>query len=168
MDGPRALGARAEDGTAQYLTFRLGDEEYGVDILSVQEIKGWTAVTPVPNAPAHVRGVMNLRGTVVPVFDLRLKFGMPQREHDRFTVIIVVHVGARVVGLVVDAVSDVLDLPRTGVEPTPDLGREVDTSLLLGLARSQERLITLLAVEQVVGAEGVVHLPSDAPHQKAA
>lgn len=142
----------ADDG-GQFLTFTLGGEEYGVEILRVQEIKGLTAVTPIPNAPAFVKGVMNLRGTVVPVFDLRIKFGMPSKEYDRFTVIVVVNVGPRVVGLVVDAVSDVLDLARRAIDTTPDLGVSVDTSMLQGIARNGERLITLLDVDRVVGAE---------------
>lgn len=137
----------------QFLTFALGDQEYGVEILRVQEIKGFSSVTPIPNAPPYVKGVMNLRGTVVPVFDLRLKFGMSSREYDRFTVIVVVNVGARVVGLIVDAVSDVLDVAREAIEATPDLGNSVDTSMLRGIARNGDRLITLLDIDRVIGAE---------------
>ena len=143
----------------QFLTFRLSGEEYGVDILRVQEIKGYTAITPIPNAPAYVRGVMNLRGTVVPVFDLRCKFGMESHEYDRFTVIVVVNVGARVVGLVVDAVSDVLDFLPGCIEPAPDLGASVDTTVIRGIARHEEQLITLLDIDQVVGAD--VHASED-------
>lgn len=142
-----------EHAVRQYLTFALGGEEYGVDILRVQEIKGYSAVTPIPNAPAYVKGVMNLRGTVVPVFDLRLKFGMDAREFDRFTVIVVVNVDTRVVGLVVDGVSDVLDFSADAVEPAPDLGASVDTSLIQGIARNQDRLITLLDIDPIVGAD---------------
>ena len=141
------------EGSAQFLTFTLGGEEYGVEILRVQEIKGFTAVTPIPNAPAFVKGVMNLRGTVVPVFDLRLKFGMPPKEYDRFTVIVVVNVAARVVGLVVDAVSDVLDIAHRAIDTSPDLGASVDTSILQGIARNDDRLITLLDIDRVVGAD---------------
>lgn len=141
-----AIGA----GQAQYLTFTLGGEEYGVEILRVQEIKGYSTVTPIPNAPAWVKGVMNLRGTVVPVFDMRLKFGMEVREYDRFTVIVVVNVGPRVVGLIVDSVSDVLDIANQSVEPPPDLGVTVDTSVIQGIARNGDRLITLLDIDRVV------------------
>jgi len=144
-----ALGANA-----QHLTFTLGGEEYGVDILRVQEIKGFSSVTSIPNAPPWVKGVMNLRGTVVPVFDMRSKFGMEVRAYDRFTVIVVVNVGTRVVGLIVDAVSDVLDIERDAIEPVPDLGAAIDTSVIHGIARQGDRLITLLDIDRVVGIEG--------------
>jgi purine-binding chemotaxis protein CheW len=145
----RAAGDAA-DGSAQYLTFTLGGEDYAVDILRVQEIKGYSSVTSIPNAPAYVKGVMNLRGTVVPVFDMRLKFGMDPCAYDRFTVIVVVNVGERVVGLIVDSVSDVLDIAASAIEPTPDLGSAVDTRVLQGIARINERLVTLLDIDAVV------------------
>lgn len=135
----------------QFLTFRLGQEEYGIEILKVQEIKGYTAITPIPNSPPHVKGVMNLRGSVVPVVDLRVRFGMPSEEFTKFTVIIVVKVGARVVGLVVDAVSDVLDINSSQIEPAPDLGQGVDVSFLTGMAHAGDRLVELLEVERVAG-----------------
>lgn len=155
MHGPtlNPSSLRADDVPRQCLTFVLAKEEYGIDILRVQEIKGFTSVTPLPNTPAHIRGVMNLRGTVVPVLDLRLRFGMPEHEYDQFTVIIVVTVGTRVVGLVVDAVSDVLDIQDTGVDAPPELGAGVDTSFLRGVVRSGDRLVMLLAIDQVVGLE---------------
>jgi purine-binding chemotaxis protein CheW len=139
----------------QYLTFALGGEEYGIEILKVQEIKGFSAITPVPNMPPHLKGVMNLRGTVVPVVDLRSRFGMPVTAYDRFTVIIVVRVGSRVVGLVVDAVSDVLDVADSDLEAPPELGAGVDTSFLTGLAKGGERLVLLLNIDQVVGADSL-------------
>jgi purine-binding chemotaxis protein CheW len=142
--------ADGADGSAQYLTFTLGGEEYAVDILRVQEIKGYSSVTSIPNAPAYVKGVMNLRGTVVPVFDMRLKFGMEPRAYDRFTVIVVVNVGSRVVGLIVDSVSDVLDIAASSIEPTPDLGADVDTRVMQGIARTNDRLVTLLDIDAVV------------------
>ncbi len=141
----------AADG-GQFLTFRLAGEDYGVEILRVQEIKGYTRVTPLPNAPPGVRGVMNLRGTVVPVLDLRTRFGMPGVEPDRFTVVVVVTVGPKVAGLVVDAVSDVLDVAPADVVPPPDLGAGVDASLLTGMARAGDRLVTLLNIDRLVGA----------------
>lgn len=163
--GESNSGVDPAGGGRQFLTFTLGGEDYGVEILRVQEIRGFTAVTPVPNSPAYVRGVMNLRGTVVPVFDLRLKFGMPSKEYDRFTVIVVVNVGARVVGLVVDAVSDVLDIAHASIDTSPDLGGEVDTAILQGIARSGDRLVTLLDIDRVVGPE-TAHVP--APQAAAA
>ncbi len=101
--------------SSQFLTFLLGTEQYGVEILKVQEIRGYSAVTPIPNTPAFIRGIINLRGTVVPVIDLRARFAMDTAVSDRFTVIIMVTLGPKVVGLVVDAVSDVLDVPAADV-----------------------------------------------------
>jgi purine-binding chemotaxis protein CheW len=142
----------AADGH-QFLTFRLADEEYGLDILRVQEIKGHSRITPLPNTPPEVKGVMNLRGTVVPIMDLRTRFGLRETEYDRFTVIIVVTVGAKVVGLIVDAVSDVLNVGPKEVVPAPDLGAGVDTSFMTGIARTGERLVTLLNVDRIVGRD---------------
>ena len=136
---------------SQFLTFRLQDEEYGLEILHVQEIKGYSKVTPLLNTPPEVKGVMNLRGTVVPIIDLRTRFGLHESEYTRFTVIIVVNVGAKIVGLVVDAVSDVLNVTTKEVVPTPDLGDGVDTSFMTGMARTGERLVTLLNVDRLVG-----------------
>lgn len=136
---------------SQFLTFVVGDENYAIDIASVQEIKGYSAITAIPNAPPYVRGVMNLRGTVIPVVDLRTRFGMPAPTYTKFTVIIVVNVGERIYGLVVDAVSDVLDLAGHALEPPPTLGTALDTSFMTGIARSGDRLITVLQVDRTLG-----------------
>ncbi len=154
MEGIASAGAAAATADAhQYLTFTLGREEYGIEILRVQEIKGYSAITPIPNTPAFIKGVMNLRGTVIPVVDLRAKFGMSEAEYNRFTVVIVVNVGQRIVGLVVDAVSDVLEVAPTELVPPPEMGREVDTSFLTGMAKSTDHLISLLAIDRVVGMD---------------
>lgn len=137
----------------QFLTFTLQSEEYGIEILRVQEIKGFSRITPIPNAPRYVKGVLNLRGAVVPVVDLRCKFGMPETEYNQFTVIIVVTVGKRIVGLVVDAVSDVLNIGRKDVDPPPELGAGVDTSFLTGMAKSGDKLIALLNIDRLLGHE---------------
>jgi purine-binding chemotaxis protein CheW len=142
----------AADGS-QFLTFRLEEEEYGLEILRVQEIKGYSRITPMPNTPPEVKGVMNLRGTVVPIIDLRTRFGLRASEYTRFTVIIVVTVGSKVVGLVVDAVSDVLNVSAREMVRAPDLGTGVDTSFMTGLARTGERLVTLLNVDRLVGRD---------------
>jgi purine-binding chemotaxis protein CheW len=141
----------ATDGS-QYLTFRLAEEEYGVEILKVQEIKGYSAVTPIPNMPAYLKGVMNLRGTIVPVVDLRSKFTMAETDYNQFTVIIVVKVGAKVMGLVVDAVSDVLNIPKADVQPTPDFGSQVDARYINGMAKAGEKLVVLLDIDRVLGS----------------
>jgi purine-binding chemotaxis protein CheW len=122
-----------------------------LEILRVQEIKGYSKVTPLPNTPPEVKGVMNLRGAVVPIIDLRIRFGLRVTEYTRFTVIIVVNVGAKVVGLVVDAVSDVLNVAAKEMVPTPDLGAGVDTSFLTGIARTGDRLVSLLNIDRLVG-----------------
>jgi len=144
---PRAAG---ESGT-QYLTFRVDAEEYALDILRVQEIRGYSAITAIPNAPPHVKGVINLRGTVIPVVGLRERFGMPPVEYDKFTVIVVVTIGTRVIGVVVDAVTDVLNLRREDIEPPPDLGGGVDTSFVTGMAKGGDRLLIVLDMDRVAG-----------------
>ena len=137
----------------QYLTFRLGEGEYGVPILDVQEIKGQPMITPIPNAPPHLPGVMNLRGMIAPVVDLRVKFSLPDAGYDRFTVIILVSVGAKLVGMVVDAVSDVVDLAEAEIQAVPDFGAQVDVGFVSGLAHVGERLLVLLDVGKLLGGD---------------
>lgn len=136
----------------QYMTFRLGEQLYGIDILAVQEIRRYSPPTALPDVPSHVRGVVNLRGAVVPVFDLRLRFGMPDAI-GRLTVIIVVVVNEQSVGLVVDEVTAVLRLAEGGLRPTPGLNQRIDTSFIVGLAPKEEGLVTILDVERLVGGE---------------
>ena len=142
----------ATDGS-QYLTFTLGTEEYGVEILKVQEIKGYSAITPIPNTPSYVKGVMNLRGAIIPIADLRAKLAMSEAAYNQFTVIIVVRVGAKTVGVVVDAVSDVLNIPTKDIQPTPDFGAQVDARFISGLAKAGERLVVLLDIDKILGGE---------------
>ena len=144
----------ATDGN-QFLTFTLGTEEYGVEILKVQEIKGYSAITPIPNTPAYVKGVMNLRGAIIPIVDLRAKLAMAETAYNQFTVIIVVRVGAKTVGVVVDAVSDVLNIPTKDIQPTPDFGAQVDARFISGLAKASERLVVLLDIDKVLGGDAV-------------
>lgn len=134
----------------QFLTFSLGAEEYGVDILKVQEIKGYAPATPIPNTPSFIKGVMNLRGTIIPVVDLRRKLSMDDAEYNQFTVIIVVKVAAKVVGLVVDSVSDVLNIPNADVQDSPDLGGHVDVRFVSGMAKVNDKLVMLLDIEKVL------------------
>ncbi len=142
------MGLSSDGG--QYLTFTLGEEHYGMDILRVQEIKGYTAVTRIPNTPAFIKGVLNLRGTIVPIVDLRTKFGMEQAEYTMFTVIVVVVVRDRVMGIIVDAVSDVLNFAKQDVQAPPEFGCRVDMTFVSRIARSGERLITLLDIDRVL------------------
>jgi len=143
-------GATGATDGAQYLTFALGDEEYGVAILNVQEIKGYAPVTPIPNTPPWVRGVMNLRGTIVPVIDLRLRLGMPAADYGPFTVIVVLAVGGKVVGAIVDAVSDVLSIPDGQVQQPPDLGVAIDVRFVGGIAQAGDKLVILLDAETLL------------------
>jgi purine-binding chemotaxis protein CheW len=146
----------ARDGN-QYLTFPLGPEEYGVEILKVQEIRGYSPITPIPNTPPHIKGVMNLRGVIIPVVDLRRKLAMPSADYNAFTVIIVVTVGTKVMGLIVDGVSDVLNIAAADIQPTPDFGGQVDARFIDGLARAGDKLVVLLDIERVLGEdEGTV------------
>lgn len=139
----------ATDGS-QFLTFNLGEELYGVDILRVQEIKGYTTVTKIPNTPSHIKGVLNLRGTIVPIVELRTKFGMPTIEYTTFTVIIVVVVRDKVMGLVVDSVSDVLNIDKKDIQPPPQFGAKVDVGFMNGIGKSNDKLIALLDIDRLL------------------
>ena len=137
------------DGS-QFLTFQLGEELYGVDILRVQEIKGYTAVTKIPNTPAHIKGVLNLRGTIVPIVELRTKLGMETIDYTMFTVMIVVVVREKIMGLVVDAVSDVLNIDKKDIQPAPQFGASVDVSFLNGIGKSGDKLVALLDMDRLL------------------
>ncbi len=134
----------------QFLTFQLGEELYGVDILRVQEIKGYTAVTRIPNTPDYIKGVLNLRGTIVPIIELRTKFSMPHVDYTAFTVIVVVVVRDKVMGLVVDAVSDVLDIDKKDIQPPPTFGAKVDVSFLSGIGKTGEKLVAILDIDRLL------------------
>jgi purine-binding chemotaxis protein CheW len=142
----------------QYLTFNLADEYYGVDILKVQEIKGYTTVTRIPNTPNYLKGVLNLRGTIVPIVDLRMKFGMGTTDPTPFTVMVVVNVRNRIMGFMVDAVSDVLDLNAKNIQPPPELGSAVDITFVAGIGNSNDRLVTLLDIDRVLTEEEVTEV----------
>ena len=138
----------------QYLTFFMAEEEYGVDILCVQEIRGWESATPLPNAPKHIKGVINLRGTIVPIVDLRQCFGMQGIEYSAVTVVIVLKVqhqrGSRVMGIVVDAVSDVYTLTEEEMRAAPDLGDDAEKNSIRGLATVNNRMVILLNIDQLL------------------
>ncbi len=142
------------DGS-QFLTFNLGEELYGVDILRVQEIKGYTTVTKIPNTPSHIKGVLNLRGTIVPIIELRTKFGMPTIEYTAFTVIIVVVVRDKVMGLVVDSVSDVLNIDKNDIQVPPQFGAKVDVSFLNGIGKSGDKLVALLDMDRLLSEDEI-------------
>jgi len=144
--------AATRETTREVLVFVLGGEEYCVDILKVQEIRGYEKVTPIPAAPAYLKGVVNLRGVIVPVIDLRMKFGMAEPRYDAFTVVIVLRIAGRDVGAVVDGVSDVLQLAASEVKPAPSLGSVVDASFIAGLATQSGRMILILDIEKLLSS----------------
>jgi len=159
----RAAGATVE--TAQFITFTIGAEEYGIDIMVIREIKGWSETTPIPKAPQHMRGVINLRGVIVPIFDLRARFGMGLTDPTRMHVVIIVDAGARTVGLLVDAVSDIIAVEPGAVRPVPDLGLAADDSLLQGLVPLDDRMVTLVSLDGLFGGRNA---PTEAVEAAAA
>jgi purine-binding chemotaxis protein CheW len=142
--------AGSEALQSQYLTVNLAREEYGIDILAVREIRGWTPVPRIPQSPPYLLGVLNLRGAIVPVLDLRLRFGLEREEYGATTVTVVVTVQDRLFGVVVDAVSDVLDVQPDQLRPVPDMGTAVDTEYLKGLTAVEERMVLLLDVDSLL------------------
>ncbi|PHS29365.1 MAG: chemotaxis protein CheW [Methylophaga sp.] len=147
-----------DDGTEQYLTFLLGEEEYGVEILRVQEIKGWESVTHIPNTPEYLCGVLNLRGTIVPVVDLRLRFEMPARAYTPTTVVVVLKVGEgiqRTVGVVVDGVSDAHNILPADIKATPDFGITVSTEFIKGLVSIGSNMMMILNIDKLLHIEAL-------------
>ena len=143
----------AQSGThAEYLTFRLGAEEYGIDILRVQEIRSYEEPTRIANAPHFIKGVVNLRGVIVPVVDLRMKLGCEKVEYNGFTVVIVLNVHGRVVGAVVDSVSDVIELGGEQIRPAPEMNTSVDTTFITGIASVAERMLILMDIEALMSS----------------
>ena len=140
----------AATGAREYLTFRLGQEEYGIDILKVQEIRGYESPTRIANAPEFIKGVVNLRGTIVPIVDMRLKFHCAQAEYNSFTVVIILNLRNRVVGIVVDSVSDVMELSADSVRAAPDIESAIDNGCILGLGSVGERMLILLDIEKLM------------------
>ena len=138
----------------QYLTFMMDNEEYGIEILSVQEIRGWEAMTQIPNSPDYVKGVINLRGTVIPVIDLRLRFQLQKIEYSELTVVIIVKVilgdNEKVMGIVVDAVSDVYNLDKEAYTKAPDIGDVTNKSFIEGLVNVTDKMVVLLNLEKIL------------------
>ena len=140
--------------TIQVVSFKLGSEEYGVDIAQVQEINRMVAVTHVPRAPQFMEGVINLRGQLIPIIDLRTRFAMPRTEHTKNTRIVVTEIGSKRVGMVVDSVSEVLRLPVEQIEAAPEMITGVDTEYIRGVGKIEDRLIILLDLARIIsGAE---------------
>ncbi len=142
--------AQVAQSGGEYLTFTLGREEYGIEILKVQEIRGYEAVTKIANAPEYIKGVVNLRGTIVPIVDMRIKFNLGEVEYNQFTVVIILNVADRVVGMVVDGVSDVLTLTAEQMKPAPDFSATFDTEYITGLGAVDERMLILVDIEKLM------------------
>ena len=135
---------------SEYLTFTLGDEEYAIDILKVQEIRGYEPPTLIANAPKFIKGVINLRGVIVPIVDLRIKFGLGKIDYTPFTVVIILNIAERVIGAVVDSVSDVIMLTRTQIRPAPDFSGSFDTKYIVGLATLERCMVIVTDIERLM------------------
>src|SRR5471032_2026509 len=136
----------------EYLAFTLGSEEYGIDILKVQEIRGYEAVTRIANAPDFIKGVINLRGIIIPVVDMRIKFNLGTPVYDQFTVVIILNIAGRIVGMVVDSVSDVTTLTPEQVKPAPELGTAFSTDYMIGLGTIDERMLILVDIDKLMSS----------------
>lgn len=143
----------SSEPTQEFLTFTLGLEEYAIDILRVQEIRGYDQVTAIANSPAFIKGVINLRGAIVPIIDLRIKFNLSTVTYDQFTVVIILNVMKRIIGVVVDSVSDVIALDHGAIKPPPEFGSTFNTEYLMGLASVDERMLILVDIEKLMSSD---------------
>ena len=150
--------AVAEGPREEFLSFRLGAEEYGVDILKVQEIRSYDTVTRLPEAPEYIKGVINLRGTIVPVVDMRLKLKLGSAEFDNQTVMIILNVADKVIGMVVDGVSDVITLAASQIRPPPEFSGDMDTRYITGLGAVEDRMLILVDIERLMTASDLAVL----------
>lgn len=139
----------SENSIRQFISFTIGEEEYGVDIMAIREIKGWTATTELPNTPAYMRGVINLRGAIVPILDLRARFNGGHTDTTARHVIIVVAVGTRVAGILVDAVADIIAVSSDAIQPVPQLDKVAGSGFLTGLVNVEGRMVALLDLDHV-------------------
>jgi purine-binding chemotaxis protein CheW len=137
----------------EYLTFVLGDEQYGIEILKVQEIRGYDSVTQIANTPPFIKGVVNLRGKIVPIVDLRIKFNLGKVDYDEFTVVIILNLAGRIVGIVVDGVSDVKALKEEQLREVPSLVTSIDTKYIVGLATVEEHMLILVDIERLMSSQ---------------
>ena len=151
--GAAALSSATAGGPLEFLSFTLGEEEYGIDIQKVQELRGYDAVTRIANAPEFIKGVVNLRGIIVPIIDMRIKFKLGEPTYDQFTVVIVLNIGGRVVGMVVDSVSDVITLTGEQIKPAPEMGSVLDADYLIGLGTLEERMLILVDIDRLMSSE---------------
>jgi purine-binding chemotaxis protein CheW len=145
--------ANIADNTGnEFLAFTLGKEEYGIHILKVQELRGYETVTRIANAPEFVKGVVNLRGIIVPIVDMRIKFNLGEPTYDQFTVVIILNIAGRVVGMVVDSVSDVITLTADQIKPAPDMGTAFNSNYLIGLGTLEDRMLILVDIDRLMSS----------------
>lgn len=145
-----SMQSSGEGARNEFLAFTLGQEEYGIDILRVQELRGYETVTRIANAPAFIKGVVNLRGTIIPVVDMRIKFNLGTPTYDQFTVVIILNIAGRILGMVVDSVSDVMTLSPEQVKPAPEIITAFDTEYLIGLGSIDERMLILVDIDKLM------------------
>ncbi|WP_035627446.1 chemotaxis protein CheW [Herminiimonas sp. CN] len=169
MNGVQSDGAIARNGSAgqpvlEFLAFTLGQEEYGIDILKVQEIRGYETVTAIANAPEFIKGVVNLRGIIVPIVDMRIRFNLGVPRYDQFTVVIILNIGGRIMGIVVDSVSDVTTLKPEQIKPAPQMGTAFEADYLLGLGTLDERMLILVDIDKLMSSAdmGLIEQTADA------
>jgi purine-binding chemotaxis protein CheW len=151
----------AESASREYLTFTLGSEEYGMDILKVQEIRGYDSVTHIANSPDFMKGVINLRGVIVPIIDMRIKFNLGTVVYDEFTVVIIMKVLGRVIGMVVDGVSDVVTLSLDQIKPAPEFGSSINAEYITGIGTVNEQMLILTDIERLLGSDDMQLMASD-------
>ncbi len=152
------------NAAGEYLTFLLGAEEYALEILKVQEIRGYDAVTQIANTPAFIKGVVNLRGKIVPIVDLRIKFHLDSVKYDEFTVVIILSLHERTIGIVVDGVSDVIALKDAQIGDVPSLVTNIDTKYIIGLATVEAKMLILVDIEQLMSSQDMALLDGVAVH----
>jgi purine-binding chemotaxis protein CheW len=155
MDAANSFSSPDKPGNAavrEFLAFTLGREEYGIDILKVQEIRGYESVTRIANAPEFIKGLINLRGIIVPIIDMRIRFSLGTPTYDQFTVVIILNISGRIVGMVVDSVSDVTTLTPEQIKPAPEMGTVLDTDYLIGLGTLDERMLILMDIDKLMSS----------------
>lgn len=145
----------ASKQAAEVLAFKLGQEEYGIDILKVQEIRGYDNVTRIANVPDYIKGVVNLRGIIVPIVDMRIRFGVSMPTYDQFTVVIILNMGRKVIGIVVDSVSDVTQLKHEEIKPAPEMGAVMNSEYLKGIGALEGRMLILLDIDSLLNSESM-------------
>ena len=151
-DGTAKTATATAPGVTEFLAYRLGKEEYGIDIQKVQELRGYDAVTAIANAPAFIKGVVNLRGIIVPIIDMRIKFDLGTPVYDQFTVVIILNISGRIMGMVVDSVSDVITLTPEQMKPAPSMGSAIAANYLMGLGTIDDRMLILLDIDSLMSS----------------